>query len=37
MGGLLTQNTVKDDIHWFRETDEFSLLLHFIRPATFNS
>lgn len=33
---MLTYNIV-DDIPYGRETDEFSLLLHFIRPANFNS
>lgn len=34
---LFTHSFVEDDIHWFRETDEFSLLLHCIKPANFNS
>lgn len=34
---MLTYNIVKDDSPYERETDEFSLLLHFIRPANFNS
>lgn len=36
-GGTAYTQYCKDDIHGFRKTDGFSLLLYFIRPANFES